>query len=183
MVSKHLLLALIAMSKVLIVAMSQGLDLGAILQAAGGGGSDSGAIPSCFQKLLPCQAYLKSPDSPPESCCTPLKDMISGDMDCLCQVFNNPDLLKNLNVTQDQALKLPKACGAQADISICKKGSPGGSPGAPTTPSTPADADKSNSSSTPNVSKSNSTSAANGMSNFGGSGLAVCFVSLIMSAL
>jgi hypothetical protein len=48
--------------------------------------------------------------------------MVSGDPKCLCDVFDNPDLLKSLNVTQDDAMKLAKACAVNADISVCKTG-------------------------------------------------------------
>jgi len=79
--------------------------------------------PSCIQKLLPCQQFLKPPASTPTAaCCLPLKEMVSGDPKCLCDVFDNPDLLKSLNVTQDDAMKLAKACAVNADISVCKTG-------------------------------------------------------------
>ena len=101
------------------VGFCEGLDLGNYLEGASSGAA---LMPSCLQKLLPCESFLKSPDSPPASCCTPLTEMISDNPECICQVFDNSDLLKSLNVTQDQLLKLPKACGSNADISICKKG-------------------------------------------------------------
>lgn len=87
-----------------------------------GAGAGDGDAMKCIQKLLPCKNYLASPEAPPTSCCVPLKGMIEKDVECLCKVFNNPDLLKSLNTTQDNALKLPKACGAEADISKCKNG-------------------------------------------------------------
>jgi hypothetical protein len=48
--------------------------------------------------------------------------MVSDDPKCLCDVFDNPDLLKSLNVTKDDAMKLAKACAVNADVSVCKKG-------------------------------------------------------------
>lgn len=85
-------------------------------------GDDYGGSMQCIQKLLPCQPYLKSPSSPPASCCVPLEEMISDDSKCLCDVFDNPQILKSLNISLDHALKLPKACGTNADTSVCKKG-------------------------------------------------------------
>ncbi|XP_041997685.1 non-specific lipid transfer protein GPI-anchored 3-like [Salvia splendens] len=93
----------------------------------------------CIQKLLPCQAYLKGSASlsPAVACCVPLKEMASSDAHCLCAVFNNQAFLKNLNVTQEDALNLVKSCGANADISICSKeaaassGPPSSIPSAP----------------------------------------------------
>ncbi|PON37036.1 Bifunctional inhibitor/plant lipid transfer protein/seed storage helical domain containing protein [Trema orientale] len=70
--------------------------------------------------------------------------MVSDDSKCLCDIFNNADMLKNLNITQDDALRLPKACGANADVSVCKKDptSPTGSPGKPNKSSAVSDSSK-----------------------------------------
>ncbi|KAF3437817.1 hypothetical protein FNV43_RR20573 [Rhamnella rubrinervis] len=150
------------------VGFCEGLDLSGILQGASSSSGAAASMPSCLQKLLPCESFLKSPDSPPSSCCTPLTGMISDDPDCICQVFDNPDVLNSLNVTQDQLLKLPKACGSDADISICKKDaeSPNGS--TPTTPSSGPSSSSSNSNNT-----STAKSGANVINYFGGSGLAL----------
>ncbi|XP_061989158.1 non-specific lipid transfer protein GPI-anchored 3 [Rosa rugosa] len=133
----------------------------------GGDGDPSDSMP-CVKKLIPCQPYLHAPEKVPVSCCLPLKQMVSDDTKCLCGLFNNVDMLKKLNVTQDEALKLPKACGANADISICKKDST--SP--PKSPETPS---ASNSSSP-------TKNAAHSPSHFSGSGFAAFFMALIISA-
>nr|XP_027122962.1 lipid transfer-like protein VAS isoform X2 [Coffea arabica] len=83
----------------------------------------SGAQLPCVQKLLPCQPYLKDPSNPPASCCIPMKELVANDKQCLCQVFTNPVLLKSLNITQQDAMQLSKACNANADPSDCKTGS------------------------------------------------------------
>lgn len=86
----------------------------------GGGGGGSTSLP-CVQKLLPCQASLVShSNSPPPTCCVPLKQIIQDDPQCLCDVFNNPVLLKGLNITQQDALNLAKNCHATVDLSVCK---------------------------------------------------------------
>lgn len=103
------------------VGFSQGRKLSGLSDQEGTGGG-SGASMQCVQKLIPCQPFLKAPEKAPAACCLPLKQMVSDDTKCLCSVFNNPGMLSNLNITQDDALKLPKACGANADISICGKG-------------------------------------------------------------
>lgn len=85
--------------------------------------ASAGEAPACLQKLLACQPYLvAAPPSPPASCCVPLKEIIDNDIQCLCQVFDNPMIMNTLNVTKDEALKLPKACGDNIDASICKTG-------------------------------------------------------------
>lgn len=85
-----------------------------------GGAGDAHSMP-CIQKLMPCQPYLRSvTPPPPASCCMPLKEIVETDVNCLCSVFNNVDMLKSLNLTKENALVLPKACGANADVSQCK---------------------------------------------------------------
>ena len=79
----------------------------------------------CLSKLMPCAAFIKSPN-PPATCCIPLKDAIDKEVDCLCSLFNNQEILKTFNVTQDDALKLPKNCGADTDLSKCKTSGGGG---------------------------------------------------------
>lgn len=83
------------------------------------------SMTECVKKLMPCQPYLhESPSaSPPAMCCDPLKEMVKGDAGCLCAVFQNPAIMKSLNITEKDAMGLAKACGANADTSICKKGS------------------------------------------------------------
>lgn len=85
-----------------------------------GGAGDAHSMP-CIQKLMPCQPYLHSSTPlPPASCCMPLKEIVETDVTCLCSVFNNVDMLRSLNLTKENALVLPKACGANADVSQCK---------------------------------------------------------------
>uniref|UniRef100_A0A7N0VA88 Bifunctional inhibitor/plant lipid transfer protein/seed storage helical domain-containing protein n=1 Tax=Kalanchoe fedtschenkoi TaxID=63787 RepID=A0A7N0VA88_KALFE len=127
----------------------------------------------CVQKLIACQPYLKNPDNTPAWCCAPLKDMIANDPQCLCDVFNNPDLLKTMNVTQAEALQLPKACGATADVSICHKD--GGVPTTSPTPPPPS-APSTNGTTPDNNTTTNSASSSNGKIVSGG---AVGFVALL----
>ncbi|OWM82983.1 lipid transfer-like protein VAS [Punica granatum] len=94
-----------------------------------------GSNTACLQKLLPCKNYVKSP-SPPSSCCDPLKSMISTDTQCLCKVFNDPESLKSLSITQDDALGLAKSCGANPDVSVCKSAEKSGSANATSSTST-----------------------------------------------
>ncbi|KAL6181421.1 hypothetical protein ACLB2K_048076 [Fragaria x ananassa] len=132
-----------------------------------GGGDPTDSMP-CVKKLIPCQPYLHAPEKVPVSCCLPLKQMVSDDTKCLCGLFNNAETLKKLNLTQDEALKLPKACGANADISICKRDST--SP--PKSPETPPASNYS----------SPKKNAAHSTSHFTGYGIATFFMALIISA-
>ncbi|KAL2462351.1 Bifunctional inhibitor/lipid-transfer protein/seed storage 2S albumin superfamily protein [Abeliophyllum distichum] len=133
-----------------------------------GGGDDK--LP-CMKKLLPCQPYLKASSTPPAACCVPLKEIVADDSKCLCAVFNNPDIMKSLNATQEDALNMAKNCGANADTSVCNKAStPTGSPSPPS----------SNSSSTSNsTAHSPAKSSAPVISYFGGSIQLAAVLSLI----
>lgn len=77
---------------------------------------------SCITQLLPCQPYLNKTTTPPSACCVPLKQMVTGNTQCLCYIFNNPAILRQLNITQADALALAQKCSANADISVCKTG-------------------------------------------------------------
>ncbi|KAG8651603.1 hypothetical protein MANES_06G004400v8 [Manihot esculenta] len=85
-----------------------------------------------MQKLMPCQPYLKLPETAPATCCVPLKDMITTEAQCLCSVLTNARVLQSFNVTEADAMNLLKVCGAQADLSSCKNAtSPTSSPDSP----------------------------------------------------
>lgn len=119
MASKKIFTLFFLLSSWVLVGFSE-LDLTTTI-LKGDSGSGGNSLAPCIQKLIPCQAYLKPPSNPPASCCLTLKEMIADDPTCLCRVFDDADFLRSLNVTQDEALKLPKACGANADVSECKK--------------------------------------------------------------
>ncbi|XP_010471416.1 PREDICTED: protein YLS3-like [Camelina sativa] len=90
------------------------------VQATAQGGNPQAM--ACVQKLLPCQPYIHTVNPPPpSSCCEPLKAMVEADAQCLCTVFNNPEMLKALNLNKENALDLPKACGTNPDVSLCAK--------------------------------------------------------------
>lgn len=75
--------------------------------------------PSCASKLVPCAPYLNS-TKPPASCCDPLREAVTKDLDCLCTLYENPTLLPSLGINVTQALALPKACNIPGDVSACK---------------------------------------------------------------
>ncbi|PKA60733.1 Lipid transfer-like protein VAS [Apostasia shenzhenica] len=91
-------------------------------------GAGQQSVPQCAQKLLPCANYLGS-SKPPESCCGPVKEAVKNELQCLCSLFNSPELLKAFNINVTQALALPKNCGIQSDQSMCNSISNSTSPG------------------------------------------------------
>ena len=73
----------------------------------------------CMQKMIPCQPYLKNPTNIPPTCCNPLNDLVTNSSECLCNILNNPKLIGSIDVTKDEILKLPAACGIHVDASKC----------------------------------------------------------------
>ncbi|CAH8357266.1 unnamed protein product [Eruca vesicaria subsp. sativa] len=144
-----------------------------------GGAGDAHSKP-CIQKLVPCQPYLHSViPPPPASCCMPLKEIVETDLNCLCSVFNNVDMLRSLNLTKQNALVLPKACGANADVSQCKASTgtttPTTSPGTTKTPpASPAESGSTGASGSSTAKPSNSAPAIN----FAGLSFTSAFVAL-----
>ncbi|XP_057446904.1 non-specific lipid transfer protein GPI-anchored 3-like isoform X2 [Lotus japonicus] len=120
MASKALLSFLLIISSVhlcLSQSNSGGVNLEQLLPGLGQAAVVQDA--KCMQKLLPCQPFLKSPNNPPPSCCVPLNEMATNEVDCLCSVMNNPQLLLSINVSKEDAMKLPGACDIEVDISKC----------------------------------------------------------------
>ncbi|CAN6584809.1 hypothetical protein C1H46_023673 [Malus baccata] len=170
-ISKHLLLFLF-LCPFELFGVSHGQKLTALPDKEGAAGSGSDSFMQCVQKLIPCQAYLMAPEKARSTCCSPLKKLVSDDTKCLCTLFNNDDMLSNFNITQGDALKLSKACDANADISVCKKDA--ASPASTTSPS--------NNSSSSGNSPGSSKSAAYVLSPLAVSGFAAVFMALIIAA-
>ncbi|KAH7862482.1 hypothetical protein Vadar_005491 [Vaccinium darrowii] len=66
--------------------------------------------PSCLSSLSPCAAYLSGTGTPPASCCTPLKEAMTNQFQCLCNLYANPSVLQNLGINATQAAGLPARC-------------------------------------------------------------------------
>ncbi|KAG5618851.1 hypothetical protein H5410_018675 [Solanum commersonii] len=143
---------------------------------ASGVGSGSVSAMPCVQKLMPCQPALAAHmKNPPATCCMPLKEMISNDAQCLCTVFGNSDVMKSMNVTQDEALNFAKACGAKPDLSLCKKAH-----GEASAPSPATSSDTNDSSSSNNTASPPAANTASVTSKFGGFVAVASLMSLVI---
>ncbi|XP_068635418.1 non-specific lipid transfer protein GPI-anchored 7 [Aristolochia californica] len=93
-------------------------------------------VPDCASKLIPCQNFLNS-TSPPNSCCSAIRDAVTNELACLCSLFQQVDLFKALNINVTQAIELPQHCGMKEGVNACKAatapapvgGAPPGTPG------------------------------------------------------
>ncbi|EEF50975.1 non-specific lipid transfer protein GPI-anchored 7 [Ricinus communis] len=88
---------------------------------------------SCAQNLISCAEYLNTTTTPPDSCCSSIKDAVTNDLTCLCNLYNTPGLLESFKVNVTQALALTGRCGVNSDLSACSKAGAD----APTTPPPP----------------------------------------------
>ncbi|KAK1381868.1 hypothetical protein POM88_019603 [Heracleum sosnowskyi] len=103
-------------------------------------------IPSCASGLVPCADYLNATTKPPASCCDPIKEAVTKQLPCLCNLYNTPGLLKSFGINVTQAVKLPTLCGVPGDL--CQGGKNTSSPAVPAKGS-PKASDSSPTSSTP----------------------------------
>uniref|UniRef100_A0A803L6G7 Bifunctional inhibitor/plant lipid transfer protein/seed storage helical domain-containing protein n=1 Tax=Chenopodium quinoa TaxID=63459 RepID=A0A803L6G7_CHEQI len=99
-----------------------------LLAVALAAAQSSGETPSCGSKLTACVNYLNSTTTPPPSCCNPLKEAVTNEKQCLCNIYNNPNLIQALGINITQAMNLPKLCHIDTGKSpdICKGSSPPG---------------------------------------------------------
>ncbi|KAF3335172.1 Lipid transfer-like protein VAS [Carex littledalei] len=86
--------------------------------------------PSCASKLVSCANYLNS-TNPPASCCTPLKEAITNEMQCLCAIYEDPTILKAFGINLTQADELAGHCGINSGTNECNASSPSGTPTPP----------------------------------------------------
>ncbi|KAJ8635811.1 hypothetical protein MRB53_010078 [Persea americana] len=115
--------------------MESKLLIAAILISSWVSGAFSEGVsdPSCVTSLLPCQPYLKGDVKPSPQCCLNLKDAVNKDLPCLCNVLSNEAILKEFNVTKQEAMAFPSKCGIKTpDCSSTNGTTP--SPSAPVAP-------------------------------------------------
>ncbi|XP_055822233.1 non-specific lipid transfer protein GPI-anchored 7 [Solanum dulcamara] len=89
---------------------------------------------SCASKLVPCAPYLNSTSKPPASCCDPLREAVTKDLQCLCKLYENPTLLPSLGINVTQIIALTKNCNIPGDLTACKAASPSSSSPSEITP-------------------------------------------------
>ncbi|KAL6986077.1 hypothetical protein U1Q18_019444 [Sarracenia purpurea var. burkii] len=80
------------------------------------------STPSCAEKLTPCANYINA-TSPPTACCDSLKEAITTQLSCICNLYNTPGLLASLGINVTEAVTLPHRCNLTGDLSACTKAS------------------------------------------------------------
>jgi Probable lipid transfer len=74
---------------------------------------------SCANNLVPCANYINS-TNPPDSCCSPLKEALTNDLQCLCAIYEDPNVLKAFGINLTAAEKLASNCGIDSSTNQCK---------------------------------------------------------------
>ncbi|XP_051129206.1 non-specific lipid transfer protein GPI-anchored 7-like [Andrographis paniculata] len=82
----------------------------------------------CAAQLVPCAAYLNS-SNPSAECCGAIRQVVSTQLPCLCNLVNHPELVPGVDLAQ--ALKLPQHCNISSDTSACRSPAPDSSAGLP----------------------------------------------------
>ncbi|KAG9134255.1 hypothetical protein Leryth_020292 [Lithospermum erythrorhizon] len=92
----------------------------------------------CASKLTPCSQFLNS-TNPPKACCDSLKDAITNDRPCLCNLYSS-GLLDSIGINVTQALQLPQRCGIAnaGDLGACGNNTSGTPPSNTPSPGTRA---------------------------------------------
>ncbi|XAR54315.1 hypothetical protein NMG60_11029384 [Bertholletia excelsa] len=79
---------------------------------------------SCVNQLVPCLNYLNGTRDPPDSCCSPLKNVIRNNPECLCSLIGlkgTRDAERaGINITLAQ--QLPGRCGQRINPIGCLRG-------------------------------------------------------------
>ncbi|URD80852.1 lipid transfer-like protein [Musa troglodytarum] len=102
-----------------------------VLTVMSGGAEGQSSTPSCASNLVNCSSYLKSTSTPPAECCTPLKQAVDNDLQCLCAVLNDATVMNALNITTDEGFRLARSCGISSFSNCSNATSPSATPTPP----------------------------------------------------
>ncbi|WOK97724.1 hypothetical protein Cni_G06432 [Canna indica] len=83
-------------------------------------GSATQTLPSRASNLVDRAMFINSTETPPQSCCVPLKEATKNDLPCLYGLFNNTAILKAINVNIMQSIQMAKLCRVSPDQSACQ---------------------------------------------------------------
>lgn len=77
---------------------------------------------TCAAELVPCGQYLNmATGTPPETCCTPLRNAVQNELDCLCSILNDPSVARAFNISLQSATRIAMACGVN-NLNGCTTG-------------------------------------------------------------
>ncbi|TYJ07674.1 hypothetical protein E1A91_A11G021600v1 [Gossypium mustelinum] len=79
---------------------------------------------TCAAKLVSCSRYiLNTTIKPQDDCCNPIKEEVTNDLSCLCNLYKDPKVFASLNISIAQALNVTRECGVTTDLTACNSNS------------------------------------------------------------
>ncbi|XWS61926.1 hypothetical protein CRYUN_Cryun07bG0166600 [Craigia yunnanensis] len=85
---------------------------------------------TCAQKLVSCYPYLNNATAQPQDdCCNPIREAVTNDLPCLCNLYNDPNVFASLKINVSEALRISRECGVTNDLRACNATSPTAPPG------------------------------------------------------
>ncbi|CAL9133958.1 unnamed protein product [Musa acuminata var. zebrina] len=102
-----------------------------VLTVMSDGVEGQSSTPSCVSNLVPCSRYVNSTSTPPAECCTPLKQAVDNDLQCLCAVLNDATVMKAFNISTDEGFRLARSCGISNFRDCSSASSPSATPPPP----------------------------------------------------
>lgn len=81
----------------------------------------------CVAKLAGCADFYNNTSlTPSEECCGPLASALKTDIPCICAVFNDPALQKQLRINVQKGMELINRCKITGvDPNFCTSAPPG----------------------------------------------------------
>ncbi|KAG6636990.1 non-specific lipid transfer protein GPI-anchored 7-like [Carya illinoinensis] len=79
---------------------------------------------SCAQNLIPCASSINSTSPPAANCCSSIKDAVTNQLTCLCNLYNAPGVLQSFGITVAEALRISRACNVNTDLTKCNATAP-----------------------------------------------------------
>ncbi|THU56730.1 hypothetical protein C4D60_Mb11t20280 [Musa balbisiana] len=99
-----------------------------VLTVMSGGAEGQSSTPSCVSNLIPCARYVNSTSTPPAECCTPLKQAVDNDLQCLCAVLKDTTVMNAFNISTDEGYRLAQSCGISSFRDCSSATSPSATP-------------------------------------------------------
>ncbi|KAJ4780207.1 Bifunctional inhibitor/lipid-transfer protein/seed storage 2S albumin superfamily protein [Rhynchospora pubera] len=96
----------------------------------------------CVNELAACSKYYNDTSlTPTRECCDPLDHAVKNEISCVCAVFTNPSLQKQLGINVQKGMGLLSRCNiTSADPNVCTSTPPASPPKASVPPPPPSGA-------------------------------------------
>ncbi|OAY74693.1 Lipid transfer-like protein VAS [Ananas comosus] len=90
-----------------------------VMMMGWGAAQTPSTVPSCAEKLVPCQPYMNATSRPPDTCCRPLREAVTNELACLCAIFDNPTIRAAFGIDPKKSFQLATYCGVDSSQHQC----------------------------------------------------------------